>query len=290
MRPSRGAEQPVCDSTAEPAEDDRWEAVRRVRARTPEWIWPSIDFADLPEPIVMDSPLIEPPRRFRRLHRWFLDQQGDSVELSLDCLSALIDGGLPDGAVTANTAGEWWTNNPTRGQSRAWLNAGFVLDREASASARRSGWAEAMVVFHRQPRRVETRAEMVSRRLFWLAHILRCEGESHTWDFHDRPTGVYLLRSRESGLYKVGVSVNVAKRLRAHTSHGRQVDVVATLDCPHRMCAYLIESVVLNLTESWRVVGGWNPAAGGHSEGWSADGPVPDLAALAHRINADLFP
>jgi hypothetical protein len=267
-------------ATSDDGDVDEWSDVRDLRDRTPEWIWSAMDLASLSEPACVDSPVIEPPRRFRRLHGWFLEQQGDSVQISLECLDELIDGGIPDGALTAKTADEWWSNNPIRGQSRAWLNAGFVLDR----ASRRGG----SVVFHRGPRRVETRAEMVQRRLFWLGHISVCEGRPHSGDYYDQPTGVYVLRSLDNGLYKVGVSVNIARRIRAHNSHGQRVEVVQTLQSPHRMCAYLVESVVLNLTEPWRVLGGWNAGAG-NSEGWSPDGPLPDLAAVARRINSQLF-
>ncbi|MFD6199519.1 hypothetical protein ACFWE3_22725 [Mycobacteriaceae bacterium NPDC060252] len=135
---------------------------------------------------------------------------------------------------------------------------------------------------------MQTRAQIVSQRLYWLRHLQVCPTSTHDREPHDRPTSVYIIHLHDVGLYKVGVSATLDRRLRDHAAGGRRHAIVQTLGLQHRSCAHALEAVVLNLTEQWRTFDDPWRCPGGYSETWSDDGPVPDLQQLVKRMNGEL--
>lgn len=253
-----------------------WAGVDKTRRATPEWIWPAVDFASLPPlPAVAATPL-PPPRKYRRLHQWLVDQNAHRLIVSSSRLEELVDGGLPPTAA-GNYRNEWWSNNPRKGHVRAWVNAGYVLvdDGDESIDVR---------VFQRGQRRRISRAEAVCPRLGPLRHVAACSIAPHHRHSSDRPTSVYLLHLPGPGLFKVGISVDPAVRCHNHAGGGRRADLVQVVRAEHRECAFALESVVLNLTEQWRMLDDpWRCGAGA-TETWCDTGLVPDLAELAERM------
>lgn len=253
-----------------------WQMVRAVRASTPKWAWPEVDLEALPPPGVIDCDPAEPPEKFRRLHQWFIEQSDEQLEVPDELLDELITGGLPRGATTGKCAGEWWTNNPRKPQCRAWVNAGYLFTGEYWGNIRS---------FVRGTRPVLTRDQVVVPRLHWLRHLPVCPTSTHERERFDRPTSVYIIHLPDLGLFKVGVSATLNRRMYAHAAGGRRHITLQTLTLQHRSCAYALEAVALNLTEAWRTFDDPWRCAGGYSETWSDDGPVPDLRQLTEFMN-----
>ncbi|SKY22478.1 Uncharacterised protein [Mycobacteroides abscessus subsp. bolletii] len=256
-----------------------WEAVRAARAAMPKWAWPEVDLETLPPPGAIEHDPVGPPPKFQRLHQWFTEQRDEQLEVPKELFNELIDGGLPSGATTGKCSEEWWTNNPSKRQCRAWVNAGYLFTGECRAGAR---------IFVRRPRPVQTRAQIVSQRMYWLRHLQVCPTSTHDREPHDRPTSVYIIHLNDVGLYKVGVSATLERRMHDHAAGGRRHTIVQTLALQHRSCAYALEAVVLNLTEQWRTFDDPWRCPGGYSETWSDDGLVPDLQHLAELMNGEL--
>lgn len=260
-------------------EAQTWLRVRELRASTPAWAWPDVDPESLPQPgcVVSDPP--PPGPKFRRLHEWFAAQQDARLQVDLGVLDELVDGGLPAAATTGKCAREWWTNNPRKHYSRAWVNAGYAASGNSTGATR---------CFVRGTTPILTRAQAIEPRLYWLPHLAVCATSTHRADPFDRATSVYIIRLLDVGLYKVGVSAAEAltRRIQSHGVGGRRVEVLQTVALAHRSCARAIEAVALNLTEPWRRFDDrWRAAGGGYSETWSDVGPVPDLCDLAERMN-----
>lgn len=253
-----------------------WEQVRAVRASTPRWAWPPIDFETLPEPGEIKCDPVAPPKKYQRLHQWFNEQRTERLEIAIEQLNELVTDGLPAGATTGTCAREWWTNNPRKHHCRAWINAGYLVTGDRCGNTR---------TFMRGARAVPTRDQIVVPRLNWLRHLPICRTSTHENDLYDRPTSVYIIHLNNAGLYKVGVSAALTRRMYAHAVSGRQFTTVQTLPLRHRSCAYALEAVVLNLTEQWRTYDDPWRCSGGYIETWSAAGAVPELRHLAEMMN-----
>ncbi len=253
-----------------------WALVDELRAVSPEWIWPDVDFKTLPRPPAIEADPIPPPRKYRRLHEWFMAQTADPLVVEHSQADALVDGGLPEGRLPGCFARTLITNNPRKAFARTWVNAGYLVTGNSGSSA----------VFVRGYKRVPTRAEVVRHRLVALHHVTKCATERHDAGHLNPPTSVYLVHLPDQGLYKVGVGVDAADRISRQRT-GRRIDVVQVLDARFKRCAWAVESIVLNLTEPWRVIDDrWR--SGGPLECWSDDGPVPDLREVADRLNPTL--
>ena len=55
--------------------------------------------------------------------RHYLEAHGEErITLSFDTLGEILGGSLPD---SAHEHVAWWANDPTRGEAKAWLDAGY---------------------------------------------------------------------------------------------------------------------------------------------------------------------
>lgn len=256
-----------------------WQRVRQVRAETPSWAWPDVELDVLPPPDCVVSEPPAPAPKWLRLHRWFAAQDAALLDVDLAVLDELVVGGLPAAATTGRCANEWWTNNPRKQYSRAWVNAGYLV-----TGSRAGG----MCHFVRGTKPMLTRAAAVEPRLFWLPHLMKCSTSTHAGDPFDRPTSVYIIHLFDVELYKVGVSAaeSLSRRIQSHAVGGRRLEVVQTVEVAHRSCAHALEAAALNLTEpDRRFDDRWRAVGGGYSETWRDSGGVPDLRALAELMN-----
>lgn len=260
-----------------------WQRLRATRACTPAWAWPTCDVETLPEPDYVAADPPPPSPKYRRLHQWFAAQRETDVDVDLAVLDALVDGGLPAAATTGKCAQEWWTNNPRKQHSRAWVNAGYAVTGHRGGATRR---------FVRGAKPMLTRAAAIEPRLNWLPHLALCPASAHRGDPFDRATSVYIIHLLDVELFKVGVSAAdaLSRRIRSHGAGGRRLEIVQTLTVAHRGCAHALEAAVLNLTEpDRRFDDRWRALAGGYSETWRDDGDVPDLRALAELMNPTII-
>lgn len=256
--------------------DDIWERIAEMRAVTPEWIWPDVDFKTLPRPAAIEADPVPPPQKYQRWHEWFLAQTADPLLVEHRQADALVDGGLPEGRSPGCFPPTFWTNNPRKAFARTWVNAGYLVTGPGGGDA----------MFVRGHKRVPTRAEVVRHRLVALNHVATCATEEHVVDRLNPPKSVYLAHLPDQGLYKVGVGGDAADRI-SRQRNGRRIDVLQVLETPFKRCAWAVEGIVLNLTEPWRVIDDrWR--SGGPLECWSDDGPVPDLREIAARLNPAL--
>lgn len=64
-------------------------------------------------------------RKYDRLSDWLGHQRSDYVECSFEMLHGLV-GGLPRAARSQHL---WWANDAGHAQARAWLEAGFHVEK-----------------------------------------------------------------------------------------------------------------------------------------------------------------
>lgn len=271
--------------------------VRECREATPSWVWPEIDVLELPDPPVLDTPMLPPPSKYMRLHLWFCEQNEHEVSLSTEALANLIDGDPParvyellQGRRPPRSHAGWWENNPRKAHCRAWVNAGYGATGLTSPSG------EWIFRYRRDEPwwQKDTRAEVLGRRVGPLRHIevcatfctyriakgLRLDGQE--------PVGVYITHSAVDGLFKVGIGSRPENRAKAQNSRKGRLEIVQTITVASRDCARAVEAVALNLTEPWRVIGNPWDTSGGRTEFWGDTGPLPDLAEIADRINPNI--
>lgn len=277
----------VCEgSPGRPHEYEDWQEYLRQRVRacrevTPSWMWPDVDLLELPDPPV-DVHVLPPPAKYRQLHAWFAAQSEYEVQISIAEVAELITGELParidellHGRRPPRSHEIWWVNNPRKAHCRAWVNAGYL-----AAGAGR---------FVRESLPRDTRAEVVGRRAGWLEHAGVCATRCPVVRYRGEPAGVYISRSREYGLFKVGVGRSPEDRAAAQRTRSGETELVQVISVNSTSCAKGVEAVVLNLTEPWRIIGNPWHAGGGRTEMWSDTGALPNLVEIANRINPSMM-
>jgi len=219
--------------------------------------------------------------RWTRLFEFLRTDPRDDVEVSIDQLDDLVDGGLPMAA--RRVVGEWWTNNPRHVYARSWLDAGRVADWT------NLGDGGGFVRFAKGTRAVPEFAQLARANALRRRHFLKlalaaqsgmAPDEAHVRAGWTTAHTLYQVHFPTEGLYKVGIGKGDAARRLRDVTRGREAALVQMVATENAFIANVAECDVLDEVRPWYRYGDPRHPGGGATEYWDDSGPSVDLAGF----------